>query len=98
MALVPKGFPVSGIFTEKEYSHNFEYGEIPRFPGFEYGLKHGATHLVYVGGDPCFGWPYRYAKIKKTVVYVATDEDDYGFPVWEKWHIKNHVQYSNLNN
>lgn len=92
--LLKKGFKLNGIFTEKDFGKQFEYGLIPDFSGFEFGLKYGATHLIYVGGEPKFGFPYRYAKIKKTVVYVMTDEDDYGFPIWEKWNIKKHIFYS----
>jgi len=36
---------------------------------------------------------YRYALVKKTVAYVCVDEDDYGQPVVEKWHIKRHREY-----
>jgi hypothetical protein len=31
---------------------------------------------------------FRFAKVLKTVVYVVTDEDEYGQPVVEKWNIK----------
>lgn len=30
----------------------------------------------------------RFVKLLKTVVYVAVDEDAMGFPVYEKWHIR----------
>ena len=43
----------------------------------------GATHLVDTGD---IGWPWRYAKVLKTVAYVAVDEDDSGI-IWEKWPI-----------
>jgi hypothetical protein len=39
------------------------------------------------------GW--RYALVKKTVVYIVTDEADDGQPVVQKWSIKAHRIYSN---
>ena len=33
---------------------------------------------------------YRYARVLKTVAYIAVDEDAHGQPVIEKWHITNH--------
>jgi hypothetical protein len=36
----------------------------------------------------------RYARILKTVAYIAVDEDAYGQPVVEKWNIASHRQYS----
>jgi hypothetical protein len=35
----------------------------------------------------------RTATVKKTVAYVAVDEDEFGNPVVEKWQIKRHVVY-----
>jgi hypothetical protein len=32
--------------------------------------------------------------VKKTVAYVCVDEDEFGLPVVEKWHIKRHRQYA----
>ena len=45
--------------------------------------------LVWVG--PHDGT--RRAKVLKTVIYIAIDEDDYGQPIIEKWHIRNHTKY-----
>lgn len=36
----------------------------------------------------------RYARILKTVAYIAVDEDEYGLPVVEKWDITSHKKYS----
>jgi hypothetical protein len=33
---------------------------------------------------------YRYARVLKTVAYIAVDEDEYGLPVVEKWDITSH--------
>jgi hypothetical protein len=35
----------------------------------------------------------RYARVLKTVAYVAVDEDEMGLPVVEKWSLKNHNPY-----
>ena len=37
---------------------------------------------------------YRYARVLKTVAYIAVDEDEYGQPVVEKWNITSHRTYS----
>jgi len=34
----------------------------------------------------------RFAKVKKTVVYVCTDESDTGEPVLQHWEISKHYQ------
>ncbi len=79
-----------GYFVHKETGAQFEYssheGEFPCMPG--------ATHLVHV--NDLFGYPYRAAKVLKTVAYIATDEDDFGNPVWEKWRIKHHRIYRSV--
>ncbi len=36
----------------------------------------------------------RYARILKTVAYIAVDEDEYGLPVVEKWYITSHRKFS----
>ena len=35
----------------------------------------------------------RYANVKKTVAYIAVNEDKYGAPVVEKWSIRSLVEY-----
>jgi hypothetical protein len=45
-------------------------------------------HRVWVSNEE-----WRYAKVLKTVAYIAVDEDEYGKPVTEKWDIKKHVPY-----
>ena len=37
---------------------------------------------------------YRYGTVKKTVAYLPVDEDEYGEPVVEKWHIKQRRDYA----
>lgn len=36
---------------------------------------------------------FRYARVLKTVAYIAVDEDAYGQPVVEKWEIKKRLDY-----
>ena len=37
---------------------------------------------------------YRYGNVKKTVVVICVDEDEFGLPVTEKWSIKKHREYA----
>ena len=79
-----------GCFTEKEVGNYFEYSENPdRKEGCEEWCCY--PHIVWVGSIGDSG--YRYAKVKKTVVYIVTDEDEYGNPVIEKWFLKKNVEY-----
>ena len=34
---------------------------------------------------------FRYAHIRKTVAEIAIDEDEYGYPIVEKWQIYSHI-------
>ncbi len=52
--------------------------------------KHGFEYCITVGGIENV---YRYAIIKKTVVYVCVDEDESGNPVMEKWKIVKHNEF-----
>ena len=79
-----------GSFVEKEVGNTFEFSwnkdELEGQAFWGYG---NFPHKVWVasgqiGGDS----GYRYAEVKKTVVYIAVDEDEYGKPVIEKWQIK----------
>jgi hypothetical protein len=86
MALAPysKIGTVVGHFVEKERGRTFDYklndsGMFPEFP-----------HIVYVGPG---GEHERFAKVLKTVCYMAVDEDAMGNPVVEKWFIKKHKVY-----
>jgi hypothetical protein len=80
---------IDGIFTEKEFGKPFEF---VKGPGDAHGEEIGATHRIFVAD--VIGWPYRYAKVLKTVAYVAIDEDDEGCAVWEKWDIKKCREYA----
>ena len=80
---------ISGCFVEIDHSKTFEYGL--RRKDFSNGFAplSDFPHIVFVGDHS-----FRYAKVKKTVVYIVVDEDDSGNPVVEKWKIKNHRYYS----
>jgi hypothetical protein len=83
---------IIGSFQEKEagnlfeFSHNQDLSEVwaYRFP-----------HKIWVT-TPREGIDqgYRYGIVKKTVAYLAVDEDEYGEPVLEKWQIKNLREYA----
>jgi len=75
-----------GAFNEKEYGNPFEYS----LNDDPLTWCEDFPHKVWVGDG------YRYGIVKKTVAYVAVDEDEFGLPVMEKWDILRHRQY-NLN-
>lgn len=92
MAFAPSAvYPIreGGAFIEKDHGNLFEYdlhGEsrLPDYP-----------HRVWVSENPVNDSGWRYALVKKTVVYIVTDEDESGQPVVQKWSIKGHRIYSN---
>ena len=75
----------TGVFQEKEHGHWFEYRPTKN----EWALEQGLNFEIAVA----FG-EKRYAKVKKTVAYVAVDENEYGKALIEKWHISRHNIYS----
>ena len=51
-------------------------------------------HKIWVGSHQIGGdQGYRYGIVKKTVAYVAVDEDEFGLPVLEKWKLKKNTEY-----
>jgi hypothetical protein len=92
MAFAPSAvYPIreGGAFIEKDHGNLFEYdlhGE-ETFAGY--------PHRVWVSENPVNDSGWRYALVKKTVVYIVTDEADDGQPVVQKWSIKAHRIYSN---
>ena len=81
-----------GVFVEKEVGNYFEYSKNNDFGDVPTGWAKEYPHKVWVGGlvnDQ--GW--RYANVKKTVAYICVDEDAYGNPIVEKWHIRSHKEY-----
>lgn len=68
-----------GVFQEKGCGNWFEF----RQTDDEWALKQGLRHeIALMNGE------WRYADVKKTVAYVAVDEDEFGAAVLEKWSIK----------
>ena len=92
MAFAPSAvYPIreGGAFIEKDHGNLFEYdlhGE-DTFAGY--------PHRVWVSENPVNDSGWRYALVKKTVVYIVVDEDESGQPVVQKWSIKAHRIYSN---
>lgn len=60
-------------------------------PVDSYGHSIGATHLIECSGD--ISWGCRYAKVLKTRVHVAVDEDEDG-TIWQTWAIKGNRTFS----
>jgi hypothetical protein len=79
-----------GEFREKDFNNFFEYG---MNPDLEQDFCPNLPHIVWVGGIQGTQ-QYRYAYVRKTVAYVAIDENDDGTPLIEKWHIKGRKEYS----
>jgi len=77
-----------GVFVEKDTGNYFEYSKNDDNP------YNGYRHKVWVGGEGVCGmWGYRYANVKKTVCYIAVDEDMNGAVV-EKWYLKSNREYA----
>ena len=81
-----------GVFVEKDTGNYFEYSDNEE----PMNIMEDFPHKVWVGGGGICGMSgFRYAHVKKTVAYIAVDEDEYGLPVIEKWHLKNNKRYAN---
>jgi hypothetical protein len=75
-----------GAFVEKEVGNHFEFSLNDRDTWCDF------PHKIWVGD--IVGQGYRYGTVKKTVAYIAVDEDEFGLPVVEKWAIKNYREYN----
>ena len=73
-----------GEFKEASAGQWFHYR--PTANGW--ALAHGLTHEIETTGG------LRFATVKKTVCEIATDEDEFGDPVCEKWHLAKHHTYT----
>ena len=81
-----------GVFVEKDTGNYFEYSDNEE----PMNIMEDFPHKVWVGGGGICGMSgFRYAHVKKTVAYIAVDEDEYGLTVIEKWHLKNNRRYAN---
>jgi len=75
-----------GAFQEREVGNWFEYSaNTDSITSFTEDFP----HKIWV----CDG--YRYGNVRKTVVVICIDEDEYGLPVTQKWSIKKHREYAN---
>ena len=80
------GERVIGQFTDQS-GHRY-FSELSHDEdNLNWGLDHGATHIIEARGD--LNWACRYARVLKTVVHVLVDVDSDNKPVWESWPIKN---------
>ena len=75
-----------GVFTECEVGNYFEYSHNDDTAPF----CEGFAHKIWVGDG------YRYGNVKKTVLEICVDEDEYGKPVTQKWKIRNRREYANV--
>ena len=77
-----------GCFCEREAGNSFEYSLNTDSAVF----CEDFPHIIWVGDS--IGSPYRYGIVKKTVAYVAVDEDEFGLPVLERWDLSKNTTYS----
>jgi len=78
-----------GCFVHSNGNH-FEYSVNPD----TYEFAKEFPHIVWVGSYGIGGdQGYRYAIVKKTVAYIAVDEDEFGNSVMEKWYLKRNDKY-----
>jgi hypothetical protein len=82
VAYFQENLGVGGQFQEREYKKYFEFRPTQN----KWALEHGLNFEIAVG--PGREPEIRFAKILKTVAYVAVDEDAEGKPVLQKWDIK----------
>lgn len=75
---------ILGSFKEAEVGNFFEYAVRPN-DGVDFAED--CPHIIYTGGQT------RYAKVLKTVAWVAVDEAEDGSPIFERWDIRQHRQY-----
>lgn len=77
---------ILGSFRNARTNATFEYAIRP-YEGVDFAPD--AMHVVYVGPHA----ERRYARVLKTVAYIAVDETADGEPVWDKWEIASHREY-----
>ena len=73
----------TGAFQEKEYRQWFTYRPTLNNWGTDNGLMYEIDVLNGI----------RFAKILKTIAYVAIDEDENGLPILERWEFVRHEKY-----
>lgn len=81
---------IIGRFNEVDVNRMFEFSENRDDMTGAWDFP----HKVWVTNPrPGIDHGFRYARVLKTVAYIAVDEDAYGQPVVEKWDIKQHRVY-----
>lgn len=75
---------MNSYFVERDVGNTFPYKKTKD----DWAIKNGLPYEI----ELCKTENKRYARILKTVAYVAVDEDEYGKPVLEKWHLKRNIQ------
>ena len=81
-----------GQFVERDTGNYFEYSTNTD----SFAWCEDFPHKIWVGDQQIGGQQgYRYGIVKKTVAYVAVDEDEFGLPVLEKWSLKSNREYVN---
>jgi hypothetical protein len=70
-----------GQFTNCEFNVTFDY----RICSDEWGMRNGFAHEIAMSDGSV-----RFGNVKKTVIHICIDEDQYGKPIIEKWKIKQH--------
>ena len=82
---------ILGSFREKDTDNLFEFSE--NRDSTEPWAQN-LPHKIWVTESvPGIDSGFRYGIVKKTVAYLAVDEDELGNPVMEKWQIKQHRTY-----
>lgn len=80
-----------GCFKERDVGNYFEYSANP---DYDPETPQSFPHIVWVGGEGVCGMTgWRYAHVRKTVAEIAVDEDEFGCPVTEKWHLRRNDLY-----
>jgi hypothetical protein len=79
---------IVGSFLEKDTGNLFEFSKNTDDVMAEW------PHKVWVTTPrPGIDSGYRYAMVKKTCLYIVTDEDEHGRPVVDKWYSKQYNVY-----
>lgn len=78
--------PIAGTFTHAETGKHFTY--VPTTD--EWALSMGLLDTI----DVLDG--VRFAKVLKTVAYVAVDEAEDGSVVFEKWPLRSHTTWAEV--
>jgi hypothetical protein len=73
-----------GEIQEKEFGNWFTYRETKNLWAITNGLF---DEIDFIDGNIRFG------NVKRTVAYIAVDEDEKGNPILDKWELKKNIIY-----